>query len=632
MQDRPLDPETGTLTDEQVSPVEVGRTKSRFGRFASHRAVQIPLILSGMVVLLAAVVMLTEPIARSVSGQGDAASQDIDVRHAAPPLADPGVPYTIRSLDIHPDRLFAEFFGGVFSGSAVENASTSFSDDFRWRLEMYERTYGVDDNFTIRIYDGRTGEMLEVYTLRNLKAVYDATGEIDWNDVDFPNRRTHSARLRDKWEARGIPRDEIVVRWGRANQSLESRERDEPYIQFEINLARRLGLSLLATEIGTVETFNQDQLVSSAGARSRYQLMPDNLRLFDVEQYMVPTVSGNFVSVREENHPLLAMEPSMMLVRAYSNAVGHELPGVSAYHTGPGNIFRLYQAYLRAHAARPPINGHVSEAYMWGVTEGFERVRAQSSFGPESQAYVMKAYGALRATENKLVDPALMVRVERVEVRHGELITLDRILTVLSGNDSIKWGQDVDALSLYERFRLLNPHMDLPRDERGGVPIDGNVRLSATADGDPLRFFLPDGAVEMLRRVGYDVFTNVFTFDENTYLVDDGEITRTDRRYEQLVQRAGRFGFTMANKRELDEIVSQLDALAQRDPSRYRQTQARIARLHRSVWNTQAFRDLAGTTETLLSIVPNRRAMDRELAVADSLAAVAAMEAESEDG
>ena len=632
MPNRPYDPQSVASDGENTSPVGEKRKRSRLGRIIAHPVVHIPLFLFGMAVLLAAAVLLTEPIARSVSGQADAASQEIDVRHAAPPSYDPGDPYTISSLDIHPDRLFAEFFGGVFSNEEPEEDEAGFSDDFRWRLEMFERTYGVDDNFTIRIYDGRTGEMLEVYTLRNLKAIYDATGEIDWEDVDFPNRRTHSSRLRDKWEARGVPRDEIVVRWGRANQSLESRERDEPYILYEINLARRLGLSLLATEIGTVETFNQDQLVSSAGARSRYQLMPDNLRLFDVEQYMIPTVSGDFVRVREENHPLLSMEPSMMLVRAYSNAVGHELPGISAYHTGPGNIFRLYQAYLRAHAAHPPLNGHVSDAYMWGVTDGFERVRAQSSFGPHSRAYVMKAYGALRATENKLIDPARMVRVDRVQIRHGDLITLDRILTVLSGNSSINWGPDTDGLSLYERFRRLNPHIDLPRDDRGGVPRDGNLRFTATADGDPLRFFLPDGAVEVLRRVGYDFFGDVFTFNENTYLVDDSEISRTDRRYERLVQQAGRFGFTAANKRELDQIVGQLDALAQRNPTRYRQTQARIARLHRSIWNTRAFRDLMGTAETLLSIVPNRRAFDRELAIADSLAAAAAAEESIEDG
>lgn len=631
MQDRSPDFRPTPFEGENASPEGHKRERSLLGRIFRHPAVHIPLFLIGMVVLLAAVVLLTEPIARTVSGQASEGSQEIGEDHAASPSANLGDPYTIHGLDIHPDQLFAQYFGGAFSGLDANDEEASFYQDFRWRLEMYERTYGVDDNFTIRVYDGRTGEMLEAYTLRNLKAIYDATGEIDWEDVDFPNRRTHSSRLRDKWEARGIPRDDIVVRWGRANQSLESRERDEPFIQYEINLARRLGLSLLATEIGTVETFNQDHLVSSAGARSRYQLMPDNLRMFDVEQYMVATVSGGFVQVREENHPLLSMEPSMMIVRAYSNAVGHELPGISAYHTGPGNIFRLYQAYLRAHAARPPVNGHVSDAYMWGVTAGFQRVRAQSSFGPQSRAYVLKAYGALRATENKLIDPARMIRVDRVQVRSGEMITLERILTALDGNTSIDWGAGTDGLSSYERFRRLNPHINLPRDDRGLVPTDGNLRLTSTADGDPLRFFLPDGAVEVLQRVGYDFFSNVFAFNENTYLVNESEITRTDRRYERLVQEAGQFGFTSENKRELDGLVGQLDAMAQRDPSRFRQTQARIARLHRSIWNTSAFRDLAGTAETLLSIVPNRRAVDRELAIADSLAAVAAAEADAED-
>src|SRR5690606_40860238 len=172
-----------------------------------------------------------------------------------------------------------------------------------------------------------------------------------------------------------------------------------------------------------------DDLVSSVGARSRFQMMPDILSMFNVERYTVPTVAGNAVEVAEEHHPLLAMEPSLMLVRAYSNAVGHELPGISAYHTGPGNIFHLYQAYFRAHAADPPVDGHVSDAYMWGVTDGFERVDAQSSFGPESRAYVMKAYGALRATEGKTIDPAERFRGDLVQLAAGRSTTLDRLLT-----------------------------------------------------------------------------------------------------------------------------------------------------------------------------------------------------------
>jgi hypothetical protein len=349
--------------------------------------------------------------------------------------------------------------------------------------------------------------------------------------------------------------------------------------------------------------------------------MPDIMHLFDVEQYSIPTAAGATVSVREELHPLLAMEPSMMLVRAYSNAVGHELPGVSAYHTGPGNIFHLYQAYIRAHAARPPLDGHVSDAYMWGVTDGFERVDAQSSFGPESRAYVMKAYGALRATEGKTIDPARSFRGILVQLAPGRTITLDRMLTALGGAERLDWQVPpgtprAASLSLYERFRLLNPHMALPAGSGDGVPAGGNLRLSDVAGSTPVRFFLPTGADEVLRRVGLDVIGEVFPFDEETYLVRPQDVTATDRAYAQLVEDTGRFGFSMANKARLDRLVAQLQALAQQYPdSRYRQTQAKIARIHQNVWGTRAYRDLAGTVETFMTIVPQRRAYE---AAADS--------------
>ena len=601
-------------SDAGESPAP-GRKRSRLARFVALRAVYVSLFVTGMVALMVVVVVATQPLAPEVASQAGGNTAAVAGLSVVGDLEDP---YTVSSLDIHPDRLFSDYFGGVFSSEATADAQDA---DFRWRLEMFERTYGDDDNFTIRVYDERNGDILETYVLRHLREDYERTGVVSWDEVDFPNRRSHSSRLRDKWEARGIPRDMITLRWGRANQSLEARDRDEPYIRYELNLARRLGLSVLATEIGTVETFNQDHLVSRAGARSRYQIMPDNLHLFDVHRYAIPTVAGNSIYVREEEHPLLAMEPSMMIVRAYSNAVGHELPGISAYHTGPGNIFRLYQAYLRANATTPPLNGHVSDAYMWGVTDGFERVSAQSSFGPHSRAYVMKIYGALRATEDKLIDPERTLRVDRVQVRPNEMITLERILTTIGSNPRLNWGPDTDALSPYERFRRINPHIHLPASLDGTVPNDGNLRLRSEADGKPVRFFLPDGGVELMERVGLDVFDNVFEFNEDTYLVDESEITRTDRDYDALVESIGQFGFNTRNERELERIYNRLIQLAQRNPSRFRQTQVKIAAIHRSIWNTRVYRDLEATAETFLSIIPNRRAIQAELAIADSLEA-----------
>ncbi|MEO0560311.1 MAG: hypothetical protein AAF170_19255 [Bacteroidota bacterium] len=535
-------------------------------------------------------------------------------RMAALPPAEPGDAFSFRSLDIHPDRLHGEYFAGAFAGSDVPGGAVDpVANDFLWRLDMYKNAYGVDDNFTVRVIDERTGETLEVATLNEVRDSFNGRGQAAWDGVNR-HRRVLTRSLREKWEAYGIPKSSIVIRWGYKDQTAEARERDTPYIEYETQLARRLGLSVLATEIGTVETFNQDKLVSSAGARSRYQMMPDILRMFNVEQYSLRAASGATIRVREEHHPLLSMEPAMMLVRAYANAVGHELPGISAYHTGPGNIFKLYGQYLRAHPELVQARGkHVSDAYMWGVTDGFERVDAVSTFGPQSRVYLLKAYGSLRATEREAIDPGTTRRVERVQVRPGTSTTLSRILTALEGKDRrLTWGADLRGRPLYERFRALNPHMDLPVSPTGEVPAAGDVRFTASADNEPVRFFLPAGATTVLRRVGLDVIGSVTAFDEDIFLLDDSEITRTDREYAKLVEDVGRFGFTRANQGRMERIHDALQDLASQQPdSRYRQTQAKIARIHRSIWRTKAFRDLVAATEALYATNPRVR-MDRD--------------------
>jgi len=608
----PFDPymvptgEAPAETSTPPTPAEelAASTPGVMARLAATRAVRIPAaIIGGSMILIMIVVLSTRVQQAQTAPEAPAAPEEL-----ALVAFESDDPYTFRGLDIHPDRMFAEFFGGAFiADPAADSLARHAHRDFRYRMEMYRRAYGIDDNFTISVYDDRTGERLESSVMSDLRAAYNLTGRADWDGVDA-RRRDEGRRLRTKWLALGIPQPALTVRWGRANQTHEARERDVPFLSYELQLARRLGLSLLATEIGTVETFNQDHLVSSAGARSRYQLMPDIMAMFDVAQYTIPVAGGGAVEVREERHPLLAMEPSMMLVRAYSNSVGHELPGVSAYHTGPGNIFILYQAYIRAHAANPPVNGHVSDAYMWGVTDGFERVDAVSSFGPESRAYVMKAYGALRATEDEVVDPAGTFRAERVSLRPEATMSLSRLLQLLVPADLDWHGR---RGGLYGRFRAINPHIALPSApaaDSSEVPAGGDVRLTSSSEGKPVRFFLPTGAADYLRRAGYDIFADVTRFDERTFAVGPNEITRTDRAYQDLVEDIGRFGFTAANRSRLDAISAQLQTLAAAHPdSRYRETQAHIARVHQSVWRTRAFRDLSSTVETFLSYLPSRR-------------------------
>ena len=589
---------------EPLDPSDDQSTEGAIGRQSFRRAARVPLMTLAGFALLAIVVAVAfrSELQAAAPSQKPPAEAD-GTRRAVVPLS-PSDPYTFKGLDIHPDRLYSRYFAGAFAGLAADDSTLGPLHDFRWRLEMYRKAYGVDDNFTIRVLDDRTGETLEVRQLRAARDRFNGSGQVSWDEVNRL-RRTATTELRRKWEAYGIPRDDIVIRWGYANQTLEARERDQRYITYEVNLARRLGLSVLATEIGTVETFNQDWLVSSAGARSRFQMMPDILRMFDVESYRLPVASGGTVQVREERHPLLAMEPSLMLVRAYANAVGHELPGISAYHTGPGNIFKLYREYLRANPGLARQGQHVSDAYMWGVTDGFQQVDAVSSFGPHSRVYVLKAYGALRATEDQLIDPSQTIHAERVRLRPDASIRLSELLAALEPHGRrLTWGP-IEGTTLYERFRDLNPHIDLPLGSGDGVPSAGDLRLTASADGAPVRFFLPQGATAVLRNVGLDVIGSSEPFNERTFLLPDSERTDVDRAYERLVEDVGDFGFTHSAQRRLERIHDQLQELAAQHPdSRYRQTQAKIARIHRSIWQTSSFRDLVATTETLLSVDP----------------------------
>jgi len=519
--------------------------------------------------------------------------------------------YRFTDLDMHPDRAFGAYFSGAFFTDAAdrEEASTATSavDDFRTQLEIYRRRAGEDDNFSIRVYDSRTWRTLEVFTLRDLRERFEQTGVANWDRIDA-HRRDASNGLIQKWVGQGIPRDAIATRWGRSNQIHEARVREESFIEYEIRYARQLGLSLLTTEIGTVETFNQDWMVSPANARGRYQMMPDILQLFNLRTYTVPAASGT-VTVREELHPLLALMGSFQLVRGYTNAVGHEIPGVSAYHTGPGNIFHVYQTYLRAKSNDPGIqNASVIDAYMWGVTNGFERVRQQSSFGPHSRGYVLSAYGALRAVEDVPVDPTKTLRTERVRLATGQSITLSALLEMLAPHGArLNWGYGIDHDSLYERFRQLNGHMALPEGSGASataVPAAGDLRLSSSAGNAPLRFFLPYGASELLERIRPGLLDAgaTFLFNEDAFAdpAVTGEKTRWDYAYEQLVQDIAQFGFTRQNRSRLEGIYRQFVRLAEEDPTHYRTAQLQILTIHRRVWQTTRFVDLAGTVQNVL--------------------------------
>jgi hypothetical protein len=570
---------------------------------------------AGIIAVFAVAVMLAtrgDLLAQAVPAPAGPAAEQEEIA-AATEQELPNRPYRFSDLDLHPDRLFSRYFTGAYftdtdrqRGTNGNSASGAF-DDFRTQLEIYRRRAGEDDNFTIRVYDNRTWRTLEVFSLRNERARFEQSGQANWDRIDAL-RRDAANELVNKWVARGIPRAAVSTRWGRGNQILEAREREEHIIEYEIRYARQLGLSLLTTEIGTVETFNQDWLVSPANARGRYQMMPDILDLFGLRVYTLPAASGN-VQVREELHPLLSLMASFQLVRGYANSVGHEIPGVSAYHTGPGNIMHLYQTFLRAHANDANVRtATVSEAYMWGVTSGFERVRQQSSFGPHSRGYVLSAYGALRAVDQIEIDPTRTLRTEQVQLAAGQTISVSQLLELLQPHGGrLNWGVGIDQENLYERFRALNSHMALPASgstEEISVPAAGDVRLSARAGNHAVRFFVPHGSTDLLERIrpGLLNAAQTFRFDETAFRDPalTGEKTQWDFEYDELVASIGNFGFTSQNQNRLERLYRQFVRLAEENPTHYRQAQLKILTIHRRVWQTVRFRDLAGTVSNVM--------------------------------
>lgn len=469
-----------------------------------------------------------------------------------------------------------------------------YYNEFQNLLDRFIVRQGVDDNFTIRVYDNRSDKLLEVFELDSARTVFERTGAVNWAEVDR-NRRRMTRRLVDKYEAANVPREHISVRWGRANQVWESYKRNQPYLEYELRLANWLDLSLLATQISTVETFNQPKLVSPSGARSRYQLMPYLMRKFGIEQYRLRTASGQSVAVHEEYHPLLTMEPAFYLVRAYSNAVGHEVPGISAYHTGPGNIFNLLRYFLVEHegaALQHPQT--VLDAYIWGLTDGFSVVKDHTSFGNYSRGYISAAYGSWQAVKDMPVDTTQTVVAELVQLRSGKKVLLDELLSAFQQTSLFPSSSQA---AVYAAFRQLNPHIDLPKPVKKGIPTGGNIQLTDRSEGHPVRFFLPQGGSKALQQAPLEVIdqNNIRYFDDSTYRFGryKQELTEWDRAYRSLIEHIKQFGFTEKYREQLNTIATHLKRLAEENPTPYRKAQARIVEIHQRMWSSNPWQRLA---------------------------------------
>jgi hypothetical protein len=521
-----------------------------------------------------------------------------DTRVAAAPT--PALVF--NEMDIHPDVLFTPYMYGPILADDKGQAQVRMIEEFRTLLGTFVQRQGIDDNFTIRVIDSRNGETLEVYELTDQRRAFQQSGRANWGAIDDVRRR-ETTRLVNKWVSRGVPRPDVTVRWGRADQVRESRERDAPFIEHEMNLARMMGLSLLATELATVETFNQDRLVSSVGARSRYQMMPYILRQRGVNRYSLRSASGATVQVFEEWHPLLSMEPAFITLRGYINSVGHEIPGISAYHTGPGNIYMVYRTFLSNMGHVVDGTTTVADAYLWAVTEGFDRVSSGTSFRTYSRGYVPAMYGALKATDDVPIDTTATILAERVQLRDGAQIFLSEVLDILERDETFmaqnrQAEQFRDsAKKVYQQFRELNPHIQLPSlaGETDITPA-ADIRLVSRSDNNAVRFFLPKGGTDALERAGRNVIdrSRMFTFDRNAYGTPPAsEVTIYDRQYTDLVADIAQFGFTNQNRSRLLRLRTQFEQLAEQNPTHYRMIQRDVIRVHAQIWQSGPFNRLA---------------------------------------
>ena len=545
--------------------------------------------------------LIEEPVSASISSEPQQEPERFLPLEATIPQAS----FTAHDLENHPEKIHGQYISDPFV-SFEENHSVNKEHlkQFRDLLNIYESRQALDDNFTVRVIDRRTNGLLERYTMEDVKKQFLANPAPDWEAIDEIRRR-ESSRLIGKYRRRGVPMEDIMIKWGRLDQVKRARERDLPFIEYEVQLSQTLGLSLLATELGTVETFNSDKMVSTVGARGRYQMMPYMLRKFDIHTYNLWAKGGNTIEVKEEWHPLITMEPSFTIIKGYGNAVGHEIPGISAYHTGPFNIYVIYDMYLERQAHSFSAASTVMDAYLWALTEGFDDVSEDTGFRHYSRSYVATAYGSFKGTEDLPVDTTQTHLTEKVRTKLDEPLYLSELIEALKPvAHQLDWSFAPRDSSLYMQFRSFNPHIDLPAEEDSDttvVPKGADVYLTTRNLKRPVRFFLPLGATELLKQQGFHWFDDEYTFrfDHDTYAVSPEDITVWDRQYARLVDDIRFFGFTRENRDQLNILVERFEKLAETQPSNFRRLQYQVIKLHQGLWRTRYWSDLANKTAAL---------------------------------
>ncbi len=183
----------------------------------------------------------------------------------------------------------------------------------------------------------------------------------------------------------------VPWRTGYADRFVDALDRAAPYIPYLESMASQRGLPRDTWLLAVQESLFRPTAVSSAWCEGPFQLSRPAARTFGL---VVPRLArgGNTTQVNESLHPLLAAQAAFDLLYAYAYHTGGFLTGVSAYHTGPGNLAKMRILQLRHPQWRSQedagVPAMIAERYLHGIDAAlFDPVTEMSSLsGDETES------------------------------------------------------------------------------------------------------------------------------------------------------------------------------------------------------------------------------------------------------
>ena len=142
---------------------------------------------------------LLTPLACGDDGQaeagGESEAETEAVTSPVRPTRDyvaPEAPPTLLDFVHHPDRIHQPYMSGPVLSAQAEAAPLALVNQFRDLLALYQERMGIDNNFTLRVVDNRSGQLLELHELdearddEDARRLWEVSGELTGVEYDLP--------------------------------------------------------------------------------------------------------------------------------------------------------------------------------------------------------------------------------------------------------------------------------------------------------------------------------------------------------------------------------------------------------------------------------------------------------------